>query len=143
MTKNAKIPPRIAIAACCDWPFSNACGMTSRKAAPRSAPIAYDTSIGTHAARIASATEASAADSVPPAMLAARIHPRVIAVEILREPDQRGHALGPPIAPEGVEPLRVGVGAKAAAVDARHAASLQPLRRDHVQVEEPMARPRW
>src|SRR5688572_3113099 len=72
------MPPRIATPASRALPFSKACGMISRKAAPSSAPIANDTSIGIQDARRVSANAAAAAESVPPATLAARIQPRVM-----------------------------------------------------------------
>src|SRR4051812_16449908 len=39
-TKKPKMPARIALAASCGGPLSNACGITSRNAAPSSAPTA-------------------------------------------------------------------------------------------------------
>src|SRR3954468_22653964 len=141
-TKNTKIPPRIAAAASCALPRSNACGMTSRKAAPSSAPIAKETSVDTQLARRSSANAASPAESVPPTKLAARIQPSVSVMGpgiLLGQPYERGHAAGGAVAPVGIEPLRIGVGAVATAEDALHAARAQPLARHGVEVEQPMA----
>src|SRR5688500_16275952 len=139
MMKKAKMPPRMAIAAWCGSPRAKAWGMTSRKAAPSSAPMANDTSIGTQLARTVSESAARPADRVPPATLAARIQPSVMGVGILREPDQRGHAAGAAVAAIGIEPLRVGVGAETAAEDPVHALLLQPRARHRVEVEQPVA----
>src|SRR5262245_18630540 len=133
------MPPRIAAAAWCGVPFANASGITPRNAAPSSAPIAYETSIGTHVERSLSANAARPAESVPPAKLAARIQPSVIGGGILRrEPDERCHALLGLVPAIGEEPLRVGVSAEIAAVDAFD--SLQSLPGDGIEVEQPVAR---
>ena len=58
--------------------------MISRNAAPSSAPMANDTSIGTQVARSASDAAARPAESVPPATLAARIQASVMGGWILR-----------------------------------------------------------
>ena len=68
----------------CVSPFAKASGMISRKAAPSSAPMAKDTSIGIQVARTVNAMAARPADSVPPATLAARIQASVMGVWILR-----------------------------------------------------------
>src|SRR4051812_28709474 len=150
--KKTKIPPRMAAAASCALPRSNACGITSRKAAPSSAPIAKETSVDTQLARRSSENAASPAESVPPTKLAARIQPSVSVMgpgillgqpsERSREPHIGGHAAAGAVAPVGIEALRIRVRAVAAAEDALHTASAQPLARYGVEVEQPMARPR-
>src|SRR5262245_54144418 len=118
------MPPRIDSAATCASPCPKACGMISRNAAPSSVPIANETSIGIQLARRYSENAASAADSVPPAKLAARIQPSVMGLGILREPDQRGHSGRRAVPAVRVEADRVRVGAEVAAVDAFHAGAL-------------------
>src|SRR5258706_1889743 len=146
-TKKTKMPPRMAVAAWCGSPASKAWGMTSRNAAPSSAPIAYDTSIGTHAARSSSAIEAMPAESAPPAMLATTIQPRVIEMthaswggRILREPHHGGHARARSLAPEGEEALLFGIGAEIPAIDARNTQPAQALASHRVEVEQPVPR---
>src|SRR6185369_15433467 len=138
-TKNTKMPPRMAAAASCALPRSNACGITSRNAAPSSAPIANETRVDTQLARRSSANAASPAESVPPTKLAARIQPSVMLMgagillgepaERSREPYERRHTTVGAVAPVGIEPLRLRIRAVASAEDALHA----------VEVEQPMA----
>src|SRR4051812_27561293 len=87
-----------------------------------------------------SESDASAAESVPPARLAARIQPSVMGLEILREPDQCSHALARLVATEGEETFRVRVSTKPAAMDFPYAELRQPLSRDRIEVEQPVAR---
>src|SRR6266850_146257 len=137
-TKKPKMPPRIDIAAVWALPTSKACGMTSRNAAPSSAPMAKDTSIGNQLARKASAHAASPTDSVPPATLAAGIQPSVMGLAILREPDQGRHAAGGAFAAVGEEALRLRIRAKPAAMNVLDAARFEPLSGNGVQIEQPM-----
>src|SRR5258706_11362624 len=118
--------------------------MPSRNAAPSSAPIANETSIGTQDARSNSANAAAPTDSAPPARLAATIQPRVIgslyADESL-EPRERSHALARSIAAERKELLTITVGALRPAEDPRNSGAREALSRNRVQVEQPMMRP--
>src|SRR6185503_808245 len=102
--------------------------------------------------------EASPAESVPPATLAARIQASVTELRLsrgeiqgwkfrgcdstLREPDQRRHAAGGAVAAIRVEALRIRIGAQPAAVDALDAELREPLSRHRVQGEQPVARAR-
>src|SRR5687767_5047434 len=136
------MPPRMENATWCAWPSSKACGMISRNAAPSSAPIAKDTSIGIQLARKVSARAARPAESVPPATLAARIHASVMGVDdsTLGQPDERRHARPAAVAPIRKEALAFRVGTKPAAAD-----RLQPFQlfaRHGIEVEQPVAGPR-
>src|ERR1044071_791449 len=99
--------------------------ITSRKAAPSSAPIAKDTRIGTQLARKSSEKAASPADSVPPTKLAARIQPSVTvmgAAILLGQPYERGHATASAVPPVRIKAFRLRVGAVASPEDALHSA---------------------
>src|SRR5262249_28800875 len=125
---------------------SNACGMTSRNAAPSSAPMAYDTSIGIHELRTASASAAAAAERIPPAMLAMTIQASAdmgarLYARTLGQPDGGRHALHRLVPAVGEEAILPRVRAEAAAADARYAKGGETLARDRVKVDQPMAGP--
>src|SRR3974377_2132054 len=137
------MPARIAAATRRGSACSKACGITSRNAAPSSAPMAYDTSAWIHAARKNSDSAAAQTESAPPAMLATTIHPRtgIGAGIILRQPDRRGHAFRRLLSPVGIEPRRVRGRAKAAAADALHAQRAEALLRNRIEIQQPVAGP--
>src|SRR4051812_10983673 len=143
--KNTKMPARIVSAAACGLERSKACGITSRNAAPSSAPIAYDTSIGTHAARTVSANApARLTESRPPASVAATIQASVMhSVQgfegaRLYPPDACRHALHRLVAPEREKIQRLRIRACRPAMHGANADIGKPLPRDGVEIQQPV-----
>src|SRR4051812_35345820 len=143
--KNTKMPARMVSAAACGLERSNACGITSRNAAPSNAPIAYDTSIGTHAARTVSANApARLTESRPPASVAATIQASVMhSVQgsegaRLYPPDACGHALHRLVTPEREEISRLRISAGHPAIYGVDADIGKPLPCDGVEIQHPV-----